>query len=354
MAALFTQSKPEAGLAAPEQRLAMANWDYSWILRSQGASEDEYHLLPRRMDELVERGFNALTLDAWPHLVAPARDGSEQSAFEILPHRVKGKRRGSELKRQIHPREKLLRVAQVAKEKGVELWLTSWLLPDTLSRRSEVRAPEDFVRIWHDTLEFLYQNQALDAVKAVDFAHQFPSLPSGYGAWNQLFSRAPQWSRRYWRARGPGDMARVDDYLVSIPQRLKTLYPHIRMGLSMSANLAMQTRGLNFSELDFADLQLPLLRTRWHSRAEVQRQISTHCVFCQMQKMTPVLSSTAASLPEKITLPDVCRLSEKGVDMALEAGVQVINLSHQAKPQFALWDEVAWLQQINRRIREGK
>lgn len=355
MATFFSRTQTAVKPEPTNQPVAIANWDYSWILRSQGHDEDEYHLLPRRMDELVERGFNALRIDAWPHLVAPARDGSVQKAFDILPREVGAKRRGSEQRRRIHPQEKLLRIAQAAKERDVQLWLTSWLLPDTLSRRSEVRSPEDFVRIWHYTLEFLHQSGALEAVKAIDLAHQFPSLPSGYGAWNQLFRRAPHWSGRKWRARGPADMARLSSFLVASAQRIKTLYPHIEVGLSMSANLAMQTRGLDFSEFDFADLHLPVLQSGWSlgrkGREDMERQLSAHQVFCQMQKITPVLSATSASLPAKVTLPDVCRLTERGVEKALESGLRVINPSHQAKPQFDLWNEVTWLQHINRLIR---
>lgn len=344
-------------MARQPLRLAIADWDYSWLLRASGRDEDEYHLLPRLVHELAERGFNALRVDAWPHLLAPDRDGKRADEFVILPHRQRDTERGSRETRHIRPHDRLLRLAQAAKAEGISLWLTSWLLPDTQARRSQVRSPEDFVRIWHATLEWLREQGALEPVLALDFAHHFPDQPAGYGAWQQLFGRTPLLAGRGWRAFGGGDSAsRINLYLVEVTQRLRTLYPQLHLGMSLAPERATQVKGLDVSELDFLDLHLtPATPPRWPLRqAALEHQLAEHQGFCRMHQLQPVMSAGSSVLPAQSQhLPDLCRISEKGVELALGAGITAINPCYYARPQSRLWQEVAWLQQINRRILQG-
>ena len=47
-----------------------------------------------------------------------------------------------------------------ARAHGISLWLTSWFMPDTQARRSFVRRPQDFVRVWAETLAFIKAERA--------------------------------------------------------------------------------------------------------------------------------------------------------------------------------------------------
>lgn len=333
-------------------QLAIANWDYSWLLRTSGRDEDEYHLLPRVMHELAERGFNALRVDAWPHLVAPDREGKRADEFVILPHRQRDLERGSREARHVRPHDRLLRLAQAAKAEGISLWLTSWLLPDTLARRSQVRNPDDFVRIWHATLDWLREQDALSQVVALDFAHHFPDQPAGYGAWQPLFGRTPLLAGRGWRAFNTDAIRRIDAFLVEVTQRLRTLYPQLHFGLSLASERAGQVKELDMSELDFLDLHLLPAARRWPLAASGgQRLLDEHQGYCRMHQLQPALTAGCGQLPaDSQHLPDICRLSEQGVELALAAGVTVVNPSYYARPQSRLWQEVAWLQQVNRQI----
>lgn len=61
------------GIRNQPKPLAIAMWDYSWILRHHRAGEfEEWYRVP---DELQERGYNAIRIDAMPHLIAPDPDG---------------------------------------------------------------------------------------------------------------------------------------------------------------------------------------------------------------------------------------------------------------------------------------
>ena len=52
--------------------LAIAMWDFSWLERRwPGAGYEDWD---RALDELVERGYDAVRIDAYPHLVASEPD----------------------------------------------------------------------------------------------------------------------------------------------------------------------------------------------------------------------------------------------------------------------------------------
>lgn len=331
--------------------LAMADWDYSWLLRTSGRHEDAYHLLPRRMEELAERGFNALRVDAWPHLVAAEQQADAPEEFVILPNGSRDSDRGSRRARRVSPSDRLLRLAQSAKANGISLWLTSWLLPDTRACRSQIRTPADFVRIWHETLLWLEQAEVLDAVVAVDFAHQFPDKPAGYGAWQHLFHRTPLLGGRRRQTFPASTIGRLNAYLVEVPRQLRTLYPQLQIGLSMQSQLAGRMKQLDLAELDFLDLHLTPSH-RKHQRDQLGDQLHAFRGFCEMHQMALALGAGSHQLPRTRHLPDICRLSEQGVQLALEAGVGVINPCYYARPQNPVWNEVSWLQQVNRHIRE--
>ena len=131
-------------------RLALACWDYSWLTRRDGRAA-EYAHIGARLDELVERGFNALRIDPFPHLVAPPETGILPERFEIHPE-GRELRRGSSRPVVVQPRKALRQLLVEAKKRDIRLWLSSWFLSDTTARRSFVRRPRDFVTVWAETL----------------------------------------------------------------------------------------------------------------------------------------------------------------------------------------------------------
>jgi hypothetical protein len=55
-------------LLKTEKALAIAMWDFSWLERRwSGAGYEDWD---RALDELAERGYNAVRVDAYPHLLA--------------------------------------------------------------------------------------------------------------------------------------------------------------------------------------------------------------------------------------------------------------------------------------------
>jgi hypothetical protein len=56
------------GITETDEPLAIAMWDFSWLERRYpGGSYEDWD---QALDELIERGYDAVRIDAFPHFVA--------------------------------------------------------------------------------------------------------------------------------------------------------------------------------------------------------------------------------------------------------------------------------------------
>ena len=374
--------------AAELPRLAMACWDYSWLTRRDGR-HTEYRNLDRVFAELAERGYNALRLDPCPHLVARGPNGMVAERFEVLPV-GRDLRRGNRGPVQVYPRRVLADLLRKARQHNIRLWLSSWFIPDTQARRSFVRNPADFIRVWAETLEFIRREGFLDQVLAVDFCHEFPSVPWAHGAWRRIFGAAPAsplprlWG---WNAR---EEARVEQYLLEMPRALRALYPQLHYGVSTTRALAHALRSVDTSELDFLDTHLwltddPFLRLATgsvlpvampsplenlrgrvasllyqsresHWRSALEEELSRQRDFARVRRLTPVLGEgyLRAVREQSLPLRWIREVSEQVVEEALRHDLGAITPTLYARPHSPeVWQDISWHRDITARIREA-
>ncbi|AFT72592.1 hypothetical protein B5T_04332 [Alloalcanivorax dieselolei B5] len=372
------EQEPSAGKES--ERLALACWDYAWPLAS------EYRSLDRVLDETVARGFNALRLDPFPHLLAAPARGVHMDRCELdVP--ADPRRDLSASKATIRIRRGVRRLLQGAADRGLSLWLHSHFLPDSRARRSFVRRPEDFVDVWAQTLGLMREWDLLDRVVAVDFCHQFPQPPAAHGLIRRVFGRSPErplprhWSEREERS--------LEAYLVEVPRTLRALFPGVRFGVSCGAGQSEYLRQMDTGELDFLELALwldddPRFRLASGERLPVpgrlgrmlappvrqllmeatgeqwlrrlHDQLNRRLAFARLRRMEPVLGDgyLQVSRPPSSLPRGWAAFIESTVDQALTAGVSVMTPTSLARPQTAwLWQEQDWLEQLNRRIRAG-
>lgn len=361
-------------------RLAMACWDYAWPLcRDYGAVE-------RMLDETQARGFNALRIDPYPHLLASPTNSVHLDRCEILAQ--------ADPRRGIVPgaatveiRKAFQRLLQAASARHIKLWLSGFFLPDSRARRSFVRGPGDYIDVWAQTLELARQWGQLETIVAVDFAHHFPFPPWSHGASRRLFGRAPlrgvpaRWSERQERA--------VESYLLEVPRALRALFPGIRFGVSCAAGESERLRQLDTSELDFLDLglwldddprfrlasgadlpmpatvqrrlnapvrELLLETTGQHWRERLHDLLGQRLAFTRLRRLQPVLgegylnlAGTPTALPRRWAA-----FNEALVARAVEDGVTVLTPTSLARPHTPwLWREVEWLAELNHLILTG-
>lgn len=359
-------------------RLALAHFGDAWLTR-RFLHRDEFRHPARVLDEVVERGFNAVAIDPFPHLVAPRSDGIVIDRFELTgEHEV-----------EVMPRRALAEFAKLAAQRDLKLWLSSRFLPDTQARRSFVRRPRDFIDVWSHTLEWLRHNQLLDTVVGVDVCQHFPLPPANHGAAQAIFrghplnrlSSLPGWSNAV--------EERVQHYLHEVPRALKSVFPGILFGISVSGATDRHIRRLDTSELDFLDRHFWLdedprfalvtgmptrelmegsaiaglagavqgrlsglawraSRHQWQRHQE--RQLSQFNDFCRVRRLEPVLGRGYVHVPphwhrDQRFLQEVSGFM---VRSALALDVPVITPGYLARPQNPeCWQQDAWLRDIN-------
>ena len=165
-----------------------AMWEYSWLLQREGR-QAEYADWDKVLDELVERGYDCLRLDAFPHNIAKGKDGKIIEEFDLVRDNNFGWTRNEPCR--FNPRKGLIEFMQKCKDRGIYVGLSSWYRPDTTHRELEVETPEDYARIWTETLDLLAENDLLDGICWVDLCNEFPTPQWAPGVKLQLETAEP-------------------------------------------------------------------------------------------------------------------------------------------------------------------
>ena len=70
---LNTESQINLPISKIKKPLAIAMWDFSWILRHH--QYGEFQDWDKALEGLAERGYNAIRMDAMPQFIAADKDG---------------------------------------------------------------------------------------------------------------------------------------------------------------------------------------------------------------------------------------------------------------------------------------
>lgn len=147
--------------------LAIAMWDFSWIERRwAGAGYEDWD---KALDELKERGYNAVRIDAFPHLVAENAT-REYTLLPVWDQQVWGSPAINNV--QIQP--SLNTFIRKCKERKIKVALSSWYREDVENIRMKITSPEKMAENWIKTLESIDKEGLLDAVVYVDFCNEWP------------------------------------------------------------------------------------------------------------------------------------------------------------------------------------
>lgn len=151
-----------------DQRHAIAMWDFSWILRHHrlGEFEDWNKVL----DELCERGYDSLRIDAMPHLIAPGETGEAVEEFSFPQESWKPALWGNAYSTKVRPREDLVNFLTQCYKRNIRVVLSSWFVGPF----QPVKTCSDLVRVWDETLRFLQQHNLLGGILYVDVANEYP------------------------------------------------------------------------------------------------------------------------------------------------------------------------------------
>ena len=150
-----------------ERPLAITMWDFSWLERRwPGAGYEDWD---RALDELGERGYDAVRIDAYPHLVSASPD----KTWDLLPAWNQSMW-GAQSKVSVRVGPELRQFIGKCRERGITVGLSTWNRLEAYGLRNHIRTPQDHARIWSETLRYLDEAGLLDALLYVDFSNEFP------------------------------------------------------------------------------------------------------------------------------------------------------------------------------------
>ncbi|TQO39738.1 sugar-binding cellulase-like protein [Arenibacter algicola] len=159
-------------ISKTEKPLAIAMWDFSWILRHHRYGEFENW--EQVLSELAERGYNAIRMDAMPHFVVSAQEGKIINEFRSVKEDWKPSLWGNDYTMSFRPREALLEFLPLCKKYGIKVGLSTWFAPHNTGRTDIFNEEGGLLRAWSETLYFLRDNNLLDNVVYVDILNEYP------------------------------------------------------------------------------------------------------------------------------------------------------------------------------------
>ncbi len=190
--AAFQQSKKTDNnpirVSQLKKPVAIAMWDFSWILRHHryGEFEDWDQIL----SELAERGYNAIRMDAMPQYVAANSNGIVETEFRSVKEDWKPAMWGNDYTMSFRPREALLEFLPKCKKYGIKVGLATWFMRHGTNREDIFLEKGGLLRAWDETLAFLKSNNLLDNILYVDLLNEYPNVHGYDWLKNELNKRS--------------------------------------------------------------------------------------------------------------------------------------------------------------------
>jgi hypothetical protein len=332
-------------------------WDFSWLERRwPGAGYEDWD---RVLDELVARGYDAVRIDAYPHLVAAAAG----ETWELLPV-WSVQDWGSPAKNRVQVQPALNQFIRKCGERSLRVGLSTWFRQDPDNTRLRIRTPEEHGHIWKVTLDSIAAEKLTNHLLYVDLCNEFPLdiwapfLPkhtlraspegarwmrdaiavvrSAYPDLDYTFSITSEYDTRRRQDVSMLDFLEPHIWMAQTPGYYQQVgYHYERFDLSGYEHLIDRAKPVYFSKRDYWDSKL---RDRINMAAEWSRTsgrplITTECWALVDYKDWPLL--------EWSWIKDLCEL---GVRTAAATGRWVsMATSNFCGPQFAgMWRDIAW------------
>lgn len=238
-------------LPTTEQALAITMWDTGWLTRH--FKYDSMEDWDKCLDELVERGYNAIRIDAFPHLVAADSQGRVSDSFlRVLGEGALYEPWRNQWSVYLSPRAGLLEFLPKCRERGVRVGLSTWYPDVANERHCDARGVDGFVRVWDETLQFLDEHGLADDLLYVDLLNEYPFAHNFQWLKNELENlREPHEPTWFWPEK---KLRFLSDFSTSALARLKEKWPQLQFMFSFSYAGKMKDR--MWSLLDLSEHQL--------------------------------------------------------------------------------------------------
>lgn len=348
-------------------------WDFSWLERRwPGAGYENWD---RALDELQERGYNAVRIDAYPHLVArdPQRTWElvSDSTWTVWDWGSPG-RIGVKLQ------PALTDFIHCCRQRKIEVGLSTWFRQDVDNVRLQLTTPQAVADCWLKTLHALSEAGLGDELLYVDLCNEFPGNKwapffdnSPHSAWDGTTDRAVEWMRAAiaaFRSARPATPCTISFAGWDQQQRidwsfLDLLEPHIWMAQSSDF---YEHVGYRYQGTDTSGLEALARKARSLYREKAQHW--NECLIARIHAWAetsrrchrPLMTTECWGPVDYKDWPGlewdwVKELCELGVREALASQRWIaLATSNFCGPQFrGMWRDVAWHQWLTQQIRTG-
>ncbi|MFI5013879.1 MAG: cellulase-like family protein [Hyphomicrobiales bacterium] len=193
----------------PRHPLAITMWDFSWIERRwTGAGYEDWDVA---LDGLAERGYDAVRIDAYPHLVA-ADPHKTRTVYSCGQHGTWGA--PAPVRIRILP--ELLEFMSKCRDRKIMVGLSSWYKEDAENLRGRIKSPQDQARQWLETLRRIDEAGLIDSICYVDLCNEFP-----WPKWAVFLYETPD------APEIPLDSPRLGAWMKAAIAPLKAAYPQL-------------------------------------------------------------------------------------------------------------------------------
>jgi hypothetical protein len=178
-------SVPETALTGKHPR-AITMWEFSWIERRwPGAGYEDWD---QALDELVVRGYNAVRIDPFPHLLA----SDPHKTWTLWPE-WNTQMWGSPDVNRIVLLPALFEFLGKCRERGIVVGLSTWYRKDDADTRMTITGPEVMAANWIKTLDLIAEAGYIDSILYTDLCNEWPGDDWApfvkphmtYGDWNK-------------------------------------------------------------------------------------------------------------------------------------------------------------------------
>ena len=228
----------EDGIRGPLRPLAIAMWDFSWLERRwPGAGYEDWD---QALSELVDRGYDAVRIDAYPHLLA----NDPQADYLLLPIWSTQDWGSPEIIRvKVQPHLNIF--LDKCRQYGVRVGLSSWFRPDESGLQLTVKTPEQLADIWIAALDGIDAAGLLDSILYIDLCNEWP-----HPIFSPFFDNEPPDIRP-----GAWETAKSRDWMRRASNRLRHRYPQLPCTFSMHGEVTDAV--LSIDPPDMLDLLEP-------------------------------------------------------------------------------------------------
>ncbi len=164
---LSAAAEPATRLGQIRRPLAITMWDFSWLERRwPGAGYENWDLI---LDELVTRGYDAIRIDPYPHLIAAA----PHKTWDLIPV-WSVQDWGSPARNRVQVQPALNQFIRKCGERNLRVALSTWFRQDVDNTRLKIHSPADLGRIWKTTLDSIAAEGLVKYLLYVDLCNEFP------------------------------------------------------------------------------------------------------------------------------------------------------------------------------------